>query len=58
MVFTLMGAFIIVHFLYLYLICCGDIESNPGPGPGIYTICLVCKSYIHVKKSVFMWICY
>ena len=45
-----MGAFIIVHFLYLYLICCGDIESNPGPG--LYTICPVCKSYIHVKKSV------
>ena len=45
-----MVAFIIVHFLYLYLICCGDIESNPGPS--FYTICPVYKSYIHVKKSV------
>ena len=39
-------------FLYLYLICYGDIESNPGPG--LYTMCPVCKIYIHMKKSVFM----
>ena len=42
-----------VFILYVYvismlLLCCGDIEMNPGPVP--FVICLNCK--VHIRKKV------
>ena len=45
-----MGAFIMLSFIFTYLLVCGDVESNPGPG--LYIVCPLCKENVHVQKCV------
>ena len=50
MVLVNMGAFVTLSFIVAYLLSCGDIESNPGPG--LYIVCPSCRGQVHVQKSV------
>ena len=45
-----MGAFIMLSFIFTYLLVCGDVESNPGPG--LYIVCPLCKENVHVQNCV------
>ena len=51
MVLVNMGAFVTLSFIMVaYLLSCGDIESNPGPG--LYIVCPSCRGQVHVQRSV------
>ena len=54
---TLLNSHFVLHtavlIIYVYvnsmlLLCCGDIEMNPGPIP--YVLCPNCKSQVHIRK--------
>jgi len=45
-----MGYCIMLYFIFLCLLVCGDIETNPGPG--LYMVCPSCEGKVHVQKSV------
>ena len=51
MVLVNMGAFVTLSFIMVtYLLSCGDIESNPGPG--LYIVCPSYRGQVHVQRSV------